>query len=501
MTRWWLLALIASCGDNLVEEPPPPPRPSCNPPPVAKPTGKFSDPTTLGLPDDCVRGGLANATGRWFVVNPHAMFELAYPEIAGTCELGFHVTGWPDGTYAVNPHTLDRYQTWSDGTYLLAHYDERRDGVETTTQATAYCLRSTGELAAAFASDTEGGSYLMVGTRFDRAEPDAEGLELVGRSNQNSGFIAGVELAVDGDELYLAGYPGLVTFDVHDPAHPIVDAATTEKWSLNDVAIVHGDGKIAAYVSSTLPGAAVEVYDVTNPKSLHLAARTEYAHTLTLRNNEMYFATYTTRIPIYDVTHPLAPVPQAATTVPVVTSGVHDMWLDGTTFYTANLYDGLYVFDTAASLAHPTLLGRVPSGVSHSTLVGTAGGRRIVLHSGEGWLGDQMAYLQILDGDPSSPTFLTELAHYAVDPRIGIHNYQLVGDRLYIAYYQAGVRVVDLADPTHPREVAHYTTWPVDALGNPFDGAYGIQVRGDLIYVADSNQGLLILRDPALATP
>lgn len=72
---------------------------------------------------------------------------------------------------------------------------------------------------------------------------------------------------------------------------------------------------------------------------------------------------------------------------------------------------------------------------------------------------------------------------------------QLVGDRAYIAYYQDGVRIVDLSDVTQPREVAYYNTWEPTAPGDPFEGAVGISVVDDLIYVADFNRGLFILRE------
>ena len=73
---------------------------------------------------------------------------------------------------------------------------------------------------------------------------------------------------------------------------------------------------------------------------------------------------------------------------------------------------------------------------------------------------------------------------------------ELVGDKAYIAYYQDGVRVVDLSNPAEPREVAHYNTWDIDnAYGSSFEGALGIRVVDGLIYVADSERGLLILRE------
>jgi len=166
-------------------------------------------------------------------------------------------------------------------------------------------------------------------------------------------------------------------------------------------------------------------------------------------------------------------------------------------FFTA----GMVAFDVSGGLDHPVQLGHIPTTYSHTSVAATAGGRPVVLHGDEGFTGsDGGAFLRILDGDRSSPTYFTELARYQSRREVGIHNFQLVGNRLYIAYYQDGVRVIDLADPAHPVEVAHYNTWdPLTAPGGAFEGALTVQVVGDLIFVSDDLRGLLILRDPALA--
>ena len=59
-----------------------------------------------------------------------------------------------------------------------------------------------------------------------------------------------------------------------------------------------------------------------------------------------------------------------------------------------------------------------------------------------------------------------------------------------------GVRVLDVSNPTQPRQVAHYNTFRETDPGRTedmFEGAIGIRVPGDgYVYVVDTTRGLLI---------
>jgi len=196
------------------------------------------------------------------------------------------------------------------------------------------------------------------------------------------------------------------------------------------------------------------------------------------------------------VTNPLAPVRLGQAMVPGPEAGVHDLTVDGDRLYVNYTTQGFVAIDVSRGLEAPVELGRRKSPYSHASWAGTAGGRKLLLHGDEGMVEDGGAYLAILDGDPASPTFMQELGRYRTRPEVGIHNFQLVGDKLYISYYQDGVRIVDLSTPSAPREVAHYNTWnEPGAYGGTFEGAVGIRVAGGLIYVADLERGLIILSE------
>ena len=82
---------------------------------------------------------------------------------------------------------------------------------------------------------------------------------------------------------------------------------------------------------------------------------------------------------------------------------------------------------------------------------------------------------------------------------MSVHNILADGELAYVTYYQDGLRVLDLSDPTEPTEIAHYQTWPGPEAGygaSFYEGAIGIDLDREkgLVYLADTHRGLLILR-------
>ena len=103
-----------------------------------------------------------------------------------------------------------------------------------------------------------------------------------------------------------------------------------------------------------------------------------------------------------------------------------------------------------------------------------------------------------VDVDPASVEYMQTIGEFKLRETVSIHNIMVVGDRAYVAYYQNGLRVLDISDPTQPLQIAYYNTWDPDTgRGSFYEGALGVDVDPNtgLIYVADSESGLVILRE------
>ncbi|MGH6920112.1 MAG: RNA polymerase subunit sigma-70, partial [Geminicoccaceae bacterium] len=79
-------------------------------------------------------------------------------------------------------------------------------------------------------------------------------------------------------------------------------------------------------------------------------------------------------------------------------------------------------------------------------------------------------------------------------PRFGAHQFRerLDGSLVYLTWFAGGLRIVDIADPSLPKEVGHYIPEPVNGQPAPQSNDVDLDARG-LIYLIDRLEGFDIL--------
>lgn len=501
---------LAACGDD------PEPEHACQVPasPALPTEGELTDPADLPLPASCVPGGLADLPGRWFVSDLTQTFSFGYPRFDGSCAEGFRSS--LSRTLDDDPSDGRSFHTWSDGTVYFERFyfsfPLEDGGRYDIVRASAVCMLPDGTLATASASHDPDNQFRFgtgTGERFALKDEPARGFERLGSLAASSPDrrIIGYQVVVDGDHAYVVGPEGLDIIDVTDPTQPVARGhlgGTTDMLDgMNDVRVVRGaNGRVIAF-GSALSGDATYVIDVTDPAApVYLADIPEFSHSVQVRvdgeRTLLYLATYTASVPVYDITDPTQPIRLGAPTVADGDdAGIHDLTVDGDRIYVNNTTDGVIAIDVSAGLdVEPVELYRIPTTYSHASWVATIGERRVLLHGDEGMTPEGGAFLRIIDDTPGSPTFGQLIGRYQSRRQVGIHNIQVVGTKVYLSYYQDGIRVLDIADPTQPREIAHYNTWNAEtARGSAFEGAVGVRFHEGLVYVADTDEGLIILRE------
>jgi hypothetical protein len=270
-------------------------------------------------------------------------------------------------------------------------------------------------------------------------------------------------IGVAGEALYVSirdGQGQLLVFDIHDPSQP-----TLRK-------------------TLPLPGAYSRMFVVGN--------------TLALSPNSLYGPTPPGRL--YDVSDPLDPQLQAEFPLP----GDSYLFPFEGRLYLPRKGEGLRIAEVRNGALNELGHYTYPLATSAVVVVGRFGDRIIAFEGGWGW----SAHLRILD--VTDPSQVYRIAEYRVGEGASIAELTLLGTRLYVAYNQRGVRVLDVSDPASPREIGNYDTYPAHPLrceGSPweetdmggasfFEGATRVLAPGDgHLYVEDSLRGLLILRE------
>ncbi|HUQ04566.1 MAG TPA: hypothetical protein VM261_18830 [Kofleriaceae bacterium] len=490
------LVTAAACGDNT----------EGGPGDLPDGPGRFDSPSDFDRSDaGCVRGGMAG-------VAPDGIFH-------------FQVT-YDDGFTGTGAARLDELGAWEYGGALAGGDATRawldddslflyRDLGEDRSRSLLLCEQNGGELHGQYAYCTPEDCFLARATarRVEPLdEPVAGGLTLLGE-HAGAGWGDGitVNVRVQDGLAYLARYQdGLRIVDVSNPSAPVdVGHGPCEHPGdneiYNDVKLVDAGDRRYAIMGSNRVGAVV--WDVTTPASPSIVAHFGTAdimeganiHTLFIDGGKAYLANTRRGLEIWSLADPRAPQLLSQFFPRDAPDGafLHDLFVEGDRAY-LNFWNAGMVIADVSNPAAPRDLGTfVGYGdeSSHSSWVTTVGARRIAAHGDEEW-GSHLRFVDVTEG---SGSFLRQVGEWQTRPEVSAHNIMAAGTEVFAAYYQDGVRVIDISDPAAPRLAAWFNTWPGydRAYGTSFfEAAVGIDLdlaRGR-IYVADSHRGLLILQ-------
>ncbi|MDC0709080.1 hypothetical protein POL68_11460 [Stigmatella sp. ncwal1] len=328
-----------------------------------------------------------------------------------------------------------------------------------------------------------------------RGESEAFGLERVSERFVNLAMPA--DVYVTQNHAYVVGLSrdgqpgGLSVFDVSDKAAPVHVKTFQFPGDTEWNGVWAKDG--ALYVASAHRG--VLLFDIRHPADPQflrsLSTSNDSVHTVFVEGNRLY-ATDLAGVILYDVSNALEPI-ELNRYAPFPGINPHDMFARGDRLYVNYATEGLIAVDVSNPQDLRTLGAySVYDHYSHASAVATFGGRTIAFMGGEG----PFEHLRVLD--VTDPARMVKMGMFQLRPVVSIHNMVLVGKRLYLSWYQEGVRVLDVSNPTQPQQVAYFNTFRENdpGRGNYLDGAIGIRVPGDgYIYAVDTSRGLLILRE------
>jgi hypothetical protein len=241
---------------------------------------------------------------------------------------------------------------------------------------------------------------IVIGNRGYFGTGNTSGVHIVDLTNPASPQLLGIVNATNG-----GGYPTIHEMMVFD----------------------QGDRRYLLENSNSTINRPLRIIDITNPSAAVLKwsfsqSDGGWVHAMHIRGNRLYLSGFSSssRIDILDIANLATQAPTPLGFVSVGFNSNHSAWTSEDGNY---LYSAREIGDSAA--ANP-------------------GDIRVFNVS-----------------DPAAPTLvnritMADLGIVAVTP----HNPVVMGNKLYVAWYQAGTLVFDISDPSNPIRSGQYDTWP-----------------------------------------
>ncbi|WP_263810101.1 MULTISPECIES: Ig-like domain-containing protein [Salinibacter] len=354
---------------------------------------------------------------------------------------------------------------------------------------------------------------------------DLEGaIEVVGRGRVSNVHTSDLWVweAPDGRDYAITGTWGgdgeAYFWDVTNPSDITpVDTVTVDARTVNDVK-VSDDGRtcIISREGASDRKNGMVILDCSDPTDVSIV--TEYTnrltggvHNLFIYEDHVYALSNGRRYEIINIENRANPTRVTDFELETPGHSIHDVWVDDGIAYSSNWDDGVVMVDVGngvkgGSPSNPVEMGRYayPSGWNHAAFPYDDA------ETGKDWVvaGDEAfpnglnteneptipaGWLHFVDvTDPETPS---EEARYRV-PEAGSHNFWVDGDTLYVAYYNAGLRVVDLSGDLkgnlyeQGREIAHFKSHDPEGRIPNAAMAWGPQPHEGHVFFSDWNSGL-----------
>lgn len=316
-------------------------------------------------------------------------------------------------------------------------------------------------------------------------------------------------------------------WDVTDPSNIVsIDTVRVDARTVNDVKISE-DGTIGVI---TREGASdrkngMVVLDVSNPRDVKILSEyneglTGGVHNAFIYEDHVYAVNNGRRYDIINIEDPENPYTVGRFELDTPGHSIHDVWIEDGIAYSSNWRDGVFAVDIGSrnseladaggSPENPVMLGSYsyPSGRNHAAFP---------------FKSESTGDFYVIAGDESFPYGLPtrsnpvaaagwihfikfdgwdqpkEVARYQV-PEAGTHNFWVVGDLLFVAYYNAGLRIVDISGELmgnlydQGREIAKFEPTHPDAIVPNAPFTWGPQPYKGHIFISDWNSGLWAIK-------
>jgi choice-of-anchor B domain-containing protein len=292
-------------------------------------------------------------------------------------------------------------------------------------------------------------------------------ITLLGHLNQNHGTTGGVSfagcwgyVAPDGREYAILGTAtGCAIIDITNAALPVeighIPGATslwkevkTYSHYAYVVADVNGTQGLQIINLANLPTSVALDTTILNLGGFSVAQ----SHTISIHDGYLYLNGTGSGMLIASLANPRRPQYLGRWT----TRYVHDSYTRNDTIFAAAINNGRLDIIDGRVKSSPTLIASIayPGGGTHN--VWTTKDRRYAITTDE--IGSTAKTLKVWDLQNLPNVSTTPVATFTATPADIEHNIFIRGDYAYVAWYTAGLRIVNITNPTSPTDAGGYDT-------------------------------------------
>ena len=326
--------------------------------------------------------------------------------------------------------------------------------------------------------------------------------------------------------------------DVTDPANmKIIDTVKVDARNVNDVKVSE-DGRTGVI---TREGASNRkngfvILDVSDPFNVKILSTfnddmTGGVHNTFIYKNHVYAVNNGRKYDIINIEDPKNPFRVGAFELNTAGHAIHDVWIENGIAYSSNWRDGIVAVDIGGSTSNekessdigfnPLLLKAGNGSPSNPVQLASFPDFKGRNHSAFPFSSQSTGNFYIVMGDEIFPNGLENLinnkpsqprggfhfinfsdpenpiedAAYIV-PEAGSHNQWVYGDVLLAAFYQGGIRILDISGELlgdlykQDREIAYFLPQHRDGIIPNAPMVWGAQPYKDYIFLSDMNSGL-----------
>ena len=317
-----------------------------------------------------------------------------------------------------------------------------------------------------------------------------------------------------------SGHGSTYWWDVTDPASPVLtDSLIVDARTTNDVKVSE-DGELCVIsregASNRRNG--IVIVDCTDPRNIEIISTyddelTGGVHNLFIYDDHVYAVNNGIRFDVINIEDPANPHRVGRFELDTPGHAIHDIWIVDGIAYTSNWNDGVAVIDVGGgdrggSPENPVEIARFRDigGATHAAFPYRSPTGKFYIFMGDeigapafdGQEADRTpqfmaGYIHVVDfTDPENPE---EVARYEI-PEAGSHNMWIDDDRLYAAFYQGGLRVLDITGELkgnlyhQGREIAVYKSYDPDGVVANAPFTWGPQIHKGNLFFAEYFSGM-----------